>query len=250
MNKEQKTAYIDELATKLTDSSVFYLADTSDLTVADANELRGLCFSKGTSLAVVKNTLLKKAMEKVEGKELGEIMDTLTGPTSIMFSEIGNVPAKVIKEFRKKSDKPILKAAWIEEAIFIGDEHMKSLADMKSKEEVIGDIVMLLQSPIKNVLSALGSGKQTIAGLVKALEDKPETPEAKEEVPAEEPTTEAKAEEASAEEADEPEAVADADEAKAEEDAPEAEAATEETSEEQADNSDEAEDAEASKDTE
>lgn len=217
MNKEQKTAFIDELATKLTDSSVFYLADTSELTVADANELRGLCFKQGTSLTVVKNTLLRKAIEKVEGKDFGGILDTLVGPTSIMFSETGNVPGRVIREFRKKSDKPILKAAWIEEAIYIGDEHMNALADLKSKEEVIGDIVMLLQSPMKNVISALSSGKQTIAGLVKALQDKPEGATAKAEAPAEEKTeepvaetTEATTEEPTAEAEKAPEETADA----------------------------------------
>ena len=124
-------------------------------------------------LEVVKNTLLRKALEKAEG-EYTELYDTLKGNTSIMFSTVGNSPAKIIKDFRKKSERPLLKGAFIEEAIFIGDEHLDALVAIKSKEELLGDIITLLQSPAKNVISALQSSGGKIAGIVKTLSEKPE----------------------------------------------------------------------------
>jgi len=122
---------------------------------------------------VVKNTLLRKALEAAEGS-YDQFYDLLKGNTSIMFAEVGNAPAKLIKDFRKDNDRPILKGAFIEEAVFIGDEQMNSLAEMKSKEEVIADIIAILQSPAKNVVSALQSGGNTISGLVKALGERAE----------------------------------------------------------------------------
>ncbi len=172
MNKEEKNNAINALAEQLSDANVFYLADTSELTVENTNTLRRNCFKSEVSLAVVKNTLLKKAMEKVEGKDFSEFYDLLKGPTSIMFSEAGNAPAKVIKNFRKKHDKPVLKGAYVEEMAYIGDDQIDALVAIKSKDELLAEIVALLQSPAKNVVSALQSGGSTISGLVKALSER------------------------------------------------------------------------------
>ena len=127
-------------------------------------------------MRVVKNTLVKKALEAAGGEELGYdgLYDSLKGPTSLMFTSVANSPAKLIKEFRKGHDKPILKAAYIDQSVYVGDDSLDALASLKSKEELIGDIVMLLQSPAKNVLSALQSGSSTIAGLVKTLSERGE----------------------------------------------------------------------------
>ncbi|NNC82773.1 MAG: 50S ribosomal protein L10 [Flavobacteriales bacterium] len=172
MTREEKNKFIDELAEKLSNSSVLYLADTSELTVENTNKLRRSCHKNNVSMQVVKNKLLRKAFDRVEGHDYSELYETLSGPTSLMFSEVANAPAKLIKDFRKKHDKPILKGAFIEEAIYIGDDQLSSLADLKSKEELVGEIIGLLQSPIKNVVSALQSGGNTISGLVKALEER------------------------------------------------------------------------------
>lgn len=173
MNKEEKAKYIDDLVAELTASNIFYLADTAELTVETVNSLRRKCFQANITMRVVKNTLLEKAMDRVEGKDFGNLKDTLKGATSIMFSEVGNAPAKLIKEFRAKNDKPLLKGAYIEEAIYVGDNQLDALVSIKSKEELLGDIVALLQSPAKNVISGLqGSGGNKIAGLLKALEER------------------------------------------------------------------------------
>lgn len=169
MNKDQKQQYIDDLAQDLSQANIVYLADTADLTVETINQLRRRCFQAGISLRVVKNTLLEKAMERVEGRNYGQLPEVLGGPTSIMFAEVGNAPAKLIKEFRKKSDKPLLKGAYIEEAIFIGDNQLDALEAIKSREELIGDIIGLLQSPAKNVISGLTGGGSKIAGILKTL---------------------------------------------------------------------------------
>ena len=172
MNKDQKSQYIDDLAQDLSQANVFYLADTAGLTVETINQLRRRCFQQGITLRVVKNTLLAKAMERVEGRDYGQLPEVLGGPTSIMFSEVGNVPAKLIKEFRKKSEKPLLKGAYIEDAIFVGDNQLDMLVAIKSREELIGDIIGLLQSPAKNVISGLTGGGQKIAGILKTLEER------------------------------------------------------------------------------
>ncbi|MFA5574780.1 MAG: 50S ribosomal protein L10 [Brumimicrobium sp.] len=172
MNREEKAQYIDTLTEQLNEAGIFYLADTSELTVENINNLRRRCFNQGITLKVVKNALLAKAIERVEGKGLEELTSVLSGPTSIMFSEVGNAPAKVIKEFRKKNDKPVLKAAYIEEAIYIGDEHLEALTAIKSKEELIGDIILLLQSPAKNVVSGLKGQGGKIAGILKTLSER------------------------------------------------------------------------------
>ncbi len=172
MTKAEKNQYIDDLAEKLKDTGVFYLADTSELTVEDTSALRRECFKKDIQLKVVKNTLLEKALQKVDANDYGDIMGVLSGPTSIMFTEVANAPAKVIKEFRKSHDKPVLKAAWIESAIYVGDDKVNELADLKSREELIGDIISLLQSPAKNVIGSLQSGGDKVAGILKTLSER------------------------------------------------------------------------------
>jgi len=172
MTKEQKNEAIDQLSEELASADIFYLADTSELNAESTSKLRRNCFKQDISLKIVKNTLLQKAMEKVEEKDFSQLYTVLAGPTSIMYSDAGNAPAKIIKEFRKKHDKPILKAAYIEESIYIGDENLSTLCDIKSKDELIGEVIALLQSPAKNVVSALQSGKHTIAGLVKTLAER------------------------------------------------------------------------------
>lgn len=173
MTREEKTLFISELKEKFENSEYFYFADSSELTVEEVNELRGLCFEKGVEMKVVKNTLAKKALEgSADEKGYTPLFDVLKGPTTVLFTETANVPAKVIKEFRKKSDKPVLKAAYIDSSVFIGDDQVDVLSALKSKEELLGDVIVLLQSPIKNVLGSLQSGGQTISGLVKALEER------------------------------------------------------------------------------
>jgi large subunit ribosomal protein L10 len=172
MDKNEKQLMIDDLSKRLDDNSVIYITDISDLDAVATSALRRQCFAKNIKLSVVKNTLLKKAMENVQGKDFTELYDILPGPTAIMLSDTGNLPAKLIKDFRKKNDKPVLKGAFVEESVYLGDEQLNSLVDIKSKDELLGEIVGLLQSPAKNVISALTSGKNTIAGLVKTLSEK------------------------------------------------------------------------------
>lgn len=172
MTREEKAKYIDELTVQLTEANIIYLADTAELTVEVINNLRRRAFNSNVSLRVVKNTLLEKAMERVEGKDFGDLKDTLSGATSIMFAEVANVPAKLIKEFRKKSDKPLLKGAYIDESVFIGDSQLDALVSLKSKEELLGEIIGLLQSPAKNVVSGLKGAGGKIAGILKTLEER------------------------------------------------------------------------------
>ena len=172
MTKEEKAQYIDDLATELTEANIFYLADTAELTVDVINSLRRKCYQSNIRIRVVKNTLLSKAMDRVEGKDFGDLRDTLAGATSIMFSEVGNAPAKLIEEFRKKNAKPILKGAYIDEAVFIGDNQLSTLVSLKSRDELIGDIIGLLQSPAKNVVSGLTGAGSKIAGILKTLEER------------------------------------------------------------------------------
>jgi large subunit ribosomal protein L10 len=170
MTREEKAKYIDVLAAELKDANIFYLADTADLTVEVVNNLRRRCFQSDIKMRVVKNTLLSKAMDRVEDKDFGDLRSTLAGATSIMFSEVGNVPAKLIQEFRKKNAKPLLKGAYIDQAVFIGDNQLDLLVALKSKEELIGEIIGLLQSPMKNVVSGLNGAGGKIAGILKTLE--------------------------------------------------------------------------------
>ncbi len=171
--RTEKDQQIETLVEEIKASNVLYLADTSELTAEATSNLRRECHKNGVRMLVVKNTLLKKAMERVEGRDYSGLTSSLKGHTSLLFAEKGNAPAKLIKNFRKKNPKPVLKSAWIDEAVFIGDDQVAVLSDLKGKEELIGDIIALLQSPIKNVISGLqGSGGQKIAGLVKALEER------------------------------------------------------------------------------
>ena len=172
MTKEEKQSAINDLSEKLDSNGVIYITDISELDALTTSALRRQCHAKDVKLSVVKNTLLKKAMENVQGKDFKELYDVLPGPTAIMLSEVGNIPAKLIKDFRKKNDKPLLKGAFVEESIYVGDEQLGTLVDIKSKDELIGEIIGLLQSPAKNVISALNSGKSTIAGVVKTLSEK------------------------------------------------------------------------------
>lgn len=171
MTREEKSLVIEELTAQLADNTNIYLTDISGLDAATTSNLRRACFKSNIKLAVVKNTLLEKAMEASD-KDFGDLPTTLKGNTSVMYSETGNAPAKVIKEFRKKSERPLLKGAFIEEAIYIGDDLLDTLVDIKSKEELLGEIITLLQSPAKNVISALKSGGGTIAGIVKTLSER------------------------------------------------------------------------------
>jgi large subunit ribosomal protein L10 len=171
MTREEKSQVIEELTAQLASNTNIYLADISGLNAGNTSDLRRACFKANVKLAVVKNTLLEKAMEASE-KDFGDLPSILKGNTSVMYSETGNAPAKVIKAFRKKSDKPLLKGAFIESAIYIGDEQLDALVDVKSREELIGDIVGLLQSPAKNVISALKSGGGKLAGIIKTLSER------------------------------------------------------------------------------
>ena len=171
MTREEKSRVIEDLTAQLAENNNIYLADISGLDAKATSNLRRACFKANVKLAVVKNTLLAKAMESSE-KDFGELPSILKGNTSLMISESGNAPAKLIKDFRKKTTTPLLKGAFISEAIFIGDENLEALVNIKSKEEVIGEIVGLLQSPAKNVISALKSGGGKIAGIIKTLSEK------------------------------------------------------------------------------
>jgi large subunit ribosomal protein L10 len=173
MTREEKSTVIKDLTTKLADSSNVYLADISGLNATLTSDLRRACYKADVKLMVVKNTLLAKAMESSD-KEFGELTGILKGSTSIMLSETGNAPAKVIKTFRKKNDKPVLKGAYVAESVYVGDDYLDALVDIKSKDEVIGDIIGLLQSPAKNVISALKSSGGKLAGILKTLSEKEE----------------------------------------------------------------------------
>ena len=174
MTKQEKTEVIKELQEVLESTNVLYIADTDGLNAQQTSELRRACFKGEISMNVVKNTLLRKAMENVEDKDFSGVFESLKGNSTIFISEKGNAPAKLIQNFRKKTEKPLLKAAWIDSAVFVGDAQLETLANLKSREELIGEIIGLLQSPIKNVVSALKSGGNTIAGLVKTLSEKEE----------------------------------------------------------------------------
>jgi len=171
MRREEKTAIIDSLAEKFREYSHFYLTDTAQLNAADTSALRRKCFENDIKLIVVKNTLLKRALEMSEGN-FEELYPVLKGTTSIMFTQSGNAPAKLIKEFRKGHDKPVLKGAYVQESVFVGDQMLDTLISVKTREELIGDIILLLQSPAKNVISALQSGGNKLHGVLETLSKK------------------------------------------------------------------------------
>jgi large subunit ribosomal protein L10 len=159
MNKTEKTQVIDELVEKLNSNDKIYLADCSSLTVEKVNAFRKQCFEKKISVTVVKNTLLKKAIERANDSKLAELIPALKGETALMFTDTSNAPAKIIKDFRKNGKKPALKAAYVEEMIFMGDEQLEALVGLKSKNELIADVIALLKSPIQRVIGGLENKK-------------------------------------------------------------------------------------------
>ena len=175
MTRAEKTAVIEQLKVKFSNTKYFYLTDASTLTVEDINAFRRDCYDKDVEVRMYKNTLIRKALEQIsDNGEYDALYDSLKGQTTVMFTETGNLPAKILKEFRKTHEKPVLKAAYIESSIFIGDDEIDSLTKLKSKEELIGEIIGLLQSPVQSVLGALSSGGTTIAGILKTLEEREE----------------------------------------------------------------------------
>jgi large subunit ribosomal protein L10 len=225
MTREEKSKAITEITEVLSQNEIIYLTDISGLNSIETSNLRRLCFKSGVKLEVMKNTLLEQAMTASD-KDFGDLLETLKGNTSVMLSDVGNAPAKVIKDFRKKSERPILKGAIIESDIYLGDEQLELLSSIKSKEEIIGEIVLLLQSPVRNVISALKSSSNKLSGIIQTLsnrEEKSTDKEASVEAPTvEAPTVEAPTEDASTE--------APTEEASVE--APTEEASTEDDSEE------------------
>ena len=171
MTKQDKASMIEELQGVLNSSKIIYLADIEGLNAVNSTELRRACFKSNVSLRVVKNTLLKKAMENIEDKNFEELYGSLKGNTALMTAEVGNAPAKVIDTFRKKAEKPILKGAWIEDNVYVGDDKLPQLVALKSREELIADIIMLLQSPIKTVVSQLENKEN--ASTAEATEETP-----------------------------------------------------------------------------
>jgi large subunit ribosomal protein L10 len=171
MTREEKNKVVDSLSEKIQGAAHFYLTDISGLNAEDTGILRRKCFENNITLIVAKNTLLKLALDKIQG-EYDELYNALKGNTAILLSDTGNVPAKLIKDFRKSKDRPVLKGAYVMESIYMGDDQIDALVNIKSREELIGDIIMLLQSPAKNVVSALKSSGGKLAGIVKTLSEK------------------------------------------------------------------------------
>ena len=173
MTREEKNKAIDALSVQLADNKNFYLTDISGLNAESSSNLRRVCFKSDVQIQVIKNTLLRKAMEKND-IDFEQMYDSLKGNTAIMFAESSNAPAKIIKEFRKKKDRPILKSAFIEESFYFGDDQVEVLCSLKSKEELIGDIITLLQSPPKTVISSLQSAGGTLSGILQTLSERSE----------------------------------------------------------------------------
>lgn len=171
MKIEQKSQIVEGLVEDLAGYEHVYITDISGFTVEMVNQFRKICYRRNIKLKVVKNTLLRRAMEQSE-IDYSEVYPALKGSTSIMLSHTGNLPAKVIKEFRAKNAKPMVKAAFIEQAAYFGDDQLDFLCTIKSREELIGDLVGLLQSPARNVISALQSGGGKLAGIVKTLSER------------------------------------------------------------------------------
>ena len=174
MRKEDKQTIIDSILAELLACPNFYLTDVSDLNAEKTSQLRRQCFNSGIKMLVVKNALLHKAMTQVEGKDYSDLFCTLKGSTALMLCETGNAPAKLIKNFRQKNDRPILKGAYIEECSYIGDDMIDTLCNIKSKNDLIADIIALLQSPMKNVISGLQSGGHKLSGILETLSEKAE----------------------------------------------------------------------------
>lgn len=171
MKRTEKEVIINDLQEQINSYSHFYLTDISGLNAEDTSDLRRLCFKQDVKLVVAKNTLFRKALQNSE-KNTEELYDALKGNTTVMFTETGNAPAKLIKDFRKKHDRPILKAAFVEESVYMGENQLETLVTVKSKEELLADVVTLLQSPMKTLLSQLQSGGDTIHGVLETLKEK------------------------------------------------------------------------------
>ena len=171
MKREDKNTIINGLVQRLNEYKHFYLTDIGNLNAKDTSDLRRECYEHQIKLVVVKNKLLKKAFEQTQGK-YDELYPLLKEATSVMFTNTGNAPARLIKEFRKTHSKPLLKAAYVEESFYLGDEQLDTLSNLKSREELIADIVLLLQSPMRNVIGALQSSGNTITGILKTQEEK------------------------------------------------------------------------------
>ncbi len=175
MTRAEKSQAIEQLKEKFGSTDFFYIADASTMTVDEVNKFRRACFEKGVEVKVVKNTLAKKALEAGDAEKNYEALyDVLKGPSALMFTDTANVPAKVIKEFRGDGERPILKAAYIDTSVYVGDDQLDALASIKSKEELIGDVLLLLQSPAKNLAGALQSSATNLTGILKALEERGE----------------------------------------------------------------------------
>jgi len=172
MTRAEKNQMIEELAQVLVEQPVVYLTDASGMDSESTTAFRRECYKNNIGIRMVKNTLLLKAMERVEGKDYSELYDVLKGQTLMLLGEVGNAPAKVLKNFNKKEEQVALKAAYVEEACYVGANHLEALTAIKSKDELIADVVALLQSPAKNVLGSLQSGGNTLSGLVKALSER------------------------------------------------------------------------------
>jgi large subunit ribosomal protein L10 len=173
MKREEKDIIVNDLVDQLNNATHFYLADASELNAERTSLLRRKCFENNIKMLVVKNTLLKRALEKTE-YQVEELYKVLEGPTAILFTETGNAPAKLIKEFRRTNAKPLLKGAYVEESVYIGDDQLDALVNVKSKEELLGDLIALLQSPMRTVISQLKSGNNILAGVMETLSDKKE----------------------------------------------------------------------------
>lgn len=171
MNKEDKSLLVKELGQNIADFNHFYVVDAGGMNSGKTSDLRRECFKREVKMMVVKNTLFIKALEQAEG-DYEQLYDTLVGSSAIIFSNVGNVPAKLIKEFGRANKKPVLKGAYVEQCLYIGEENLEALVNVKSKDELIGDIIALLQSPAKNVISALQSGGSTIHGVLKTLSER------------------------------------------------------------------------------
>jgi large subunit ribosomal protein L10 len=173
MTREEKTAAIEVLREELANTPFFYFADASTLTVTKINQLRRKCFEQGIKMKVAKNTLIRKALEsEPEAKGFAALFDALHGPTTIMISDNPKAPAKIIEEFRKTNERPLLKAAYIDTSVYLGDDQLKTLTELKSKEEMVGEIIGLLQSPARTLASQLKASGSKMAGILKTLEER------------------------------------------------------------------------------
>ena len=171
MKREDKNAIIDQLTEEINQAKHFYITDIGGLDAGDTLAFRRLCFKEDVKLLVVKNTLLKKALDRAQG-EYEELYPILNGPTSVMITETGNKPARMIQSFRKNHEKPVLKGAYVEQCVYTGENLVDKLITVKSREELIADVILILKSPMQNVLSQINSGKHILAGVVKTLSDR------------------------------------------------------------------------------